>query len=64
VTDSTGAGEAHTGALLAELRLTGDLAAAARTANVAAAIAVTQAGSATAPDRQRLEEFVSRLPSS
>jgi sugar/nucleoside kinase (ribokinase family) len=63
VTDSTGAGEAHTGALLAELRLTGDLAAAARTANVAAAIAVTQAGSATAPDRQRLEEFVSRLPS-
>lgn len=60
--DSTGAGDTHTGALLAELRLTGDLAAAVRTANVAAAIAVTRAGSATAPDREHLEAFAARLP--
>jgi sugar/nucleoside kinase (ribokinase family) len=62
VVDSTGAGDAHTGALLAGLRLTGDPAAAARTANTAAAFAVTQAGSATAPDRQQLDEFTTRLP--
>lgn len=59
--DSTGAGDAQTGALLAELRRTGDLVAAARTGNLAAAFAVTQAGSATAPDRARLDAFAARL---
>ena len=62
VTDSTGAGDAHTGALLAELRRTGDPAAAAHTANAAAAYAVTQPGSATAPNREQLDTFTARLP--
>lgn len=60
VVDSTGAGDAHTGALLAELRRTGDPAAAARTANAAAAYAVTQPGSATAPNRDQLDKFTAR----
>jgi sugar/nucleoside kinase (ribokinase family) len=62
--DSTGAGDAHTGALLAELRRTGDLVSAARVANAAAAFAVTKAGSATAPQREQLDEFIARLPGS
>ncbi|HKR69332.1 MAG TPA: PfkB family carbohydrate kinase [Streptosporangiaceae bacterium] len=64
VVDSTGAGDAHTGALLAELRLTGDPVSAARVANAAAAFAVTRSGSATGPDRRQLEEFTARLPGS
>jgi sugar/nucleoside kinase (ribokinase family) len=64
VVDSTGAGDAHTGALLAELRRTGDPVRAARVANAAAAFAVTRAGSATGPDRRQLEEFTARLPGS
>jgi sugar/nucleoside kinase (ribokinase family) len=62
VVDSTGAGDAHTGALLAELRRTGDPVTATRAANAAAAFAVTRAGSATAPDRRRLDEFTAGLP--
>jgi sugar/nucleoside kinase (ribokinase family) len=61
VVDSTGAGDAHTGALLAELHRTGDPVSAARAANAAAAFAVTRAGSATAPDRRQLDEFTARL---
>jgi sugar/nucleoside kinase (ribokinase family) len=53
--DTTGAGDTHTGALLAELASTGDPVAAARTANVAAALSVTVWGSATGPDRETLE---------
>jgi sugar/nucleoside kinase (ribokinase family) len=60
VVDSTGAGDAHTGALLAELRRTGDPVTATRAANAAAAFAVTRAGSATAPDRRQLDEFTAR----
>jgi sugar/nucleoside kinase (ribokinase family) len=62
VVDSTGAGDAHAGALLAELRRTGDPVTAARAANAAAAFAVTRAGSATAPDRRQLDEFTAGLP--
>jgi len=64
VVDSTGAGDAHTGALLAELRRSGDPVSSARVANAAAAFAVTRAGSATAPDRMQLDEFTARLPGS
>lgn len=53
--DTTGAGDTHTGALLADLARTGDPVAAARTANVAAAMSVTAWGSATCPDRPQLD---------
>jgi sugar/nucleoside kinase (ribokinase family) len=53
--DTTGAGDTHTGALLAELARTGDPVAAARTATLAAALSVTAWGSATGPDRQTLD---------
>lgn len=53
--DTTGAGDTHTGALLAELARTGDPADAAHTANVAAAISVTRWGSATCPERSELQ---------
>lgn len=56
--DTTGAGDAHTGALLAELHRTGSLRRAARVATVAAALSVTRSGSATGPDRAALD----RLP--
>jgi sugar/nucleoside kinase (ribokinase family) len=62
VVDSTGAGDAHSGALLAELWRTGDPVTATRAANAAAAFAVTRAGSATAPDRRQLDEFTAGLP--
>lgn len=52
--DSTGAGDTHTGAFLAELGRTGSVLNAARVANAAAAIAVTRAGSATGPTRDEL----------
>jgi sugar/nucleoside kinase (ribokinase family) len=56
--DSTGAGDAHTGAFLAELHRTGSTVEAARIANAAAALAVTRAGSATAPERDELDRLV------
>jgi sugar/nucleoside kinase (ribokinase family) len=56
--DSTGAGDAHTGAFLAELRRTGSVVRSARTANAAAALAVTRAGSATAPHRDELDRLL------
>lgn len=52
--DTTGAGDAHTGALVAELHRTGSLPAAVRAATVAAALAVTRHGSATGPTRAEL----------
>lgn len=52
--DTTGAGDAHTGAYLAELGRTGSVLDAARIANAAAAVSVTRAGSATAPTRDEL----------
>jgi sugar/nucleoside kinase (ribokinase family) len=53
--DSTGAGDAHTGALLAGLHRGLDLVAAAGVANVAAALAVTRFGSATGPAQEELD---------
>ncbi|WP_205862104.1 PfkB family carbohydrate kinase [Planosporangium thailandense] len=56
--DTTGAGDAHTGAFLAELHRTGSVLDAARSANAAAALAVTRAGSATAPRRAELDRML------
>jgi sugar/nucleoside kinase (ribokinase family) len=53
--DSTGAGDTHTGALLAARRDTGSWAEAVRVANAAAAFAVTRRGSATGPTRAELK---------
>jgi sugar/nucleoside kinase (ribokinase family) len=52
--DTTGAGDTHTGVLLAELAGGRDVPAALATANRAAAISVTRVGSATAPRRAEL----------
>jgi sugar/nucleoside kinase (ribokinase family) len=56
--DSTGAGDTHTGVLIASLAQGLDRLAALRRANAAAAISVTRAGPATAPDRQALDLFL------
>lgn len=59
VVDTTGAGDAHAGALLAGLAEGLTLPAAIRRANAAAALAVTRLGSATGPTR---EELAAALP--
>jgi sugar/nucleoside kinase (ribokinase family) len=56
--DTTGAGDAHTGALLAALRDTGSWPESVRVANAAAAFAVTRRGSATAPTRTELASMM------
>jgi sugar/nucleoside kinase (ribokinase family) len=55
--DTTGAGDAHTGVLLAELAHGADLLDALASANKAAAITVTRAGAATAPTRAEAAAF-------
>jgi len=55
VVDSTGAGDAHAGALLAMLAEGLELPEALRRANVAAALAVAVQGSAAGPTRRRLD---------
>jgi sugar/nucleoside kinase (ribokinase family) len=52
--DTTGAGDTHTGVLLAELASGRPVERALDTANRAAAISVTRVGSATAPRRREL----------
>ncbi|MBD1601415.1 PfkB family carbohydrate kinase [Pseudomonas typographi] len=56
--DSNGAGDAHTGVLLAGLAAGLAPYEAARHANAAAALAVTQRGPATCPGREALEAFL------
>ena len=56
--DATGAGDAHTGVLIAGLAEGLDPVAAARRANAAAALAVTRRGPATAPSRAELDDFL------
>ncbi len=56
--DTTGAGDAHTGAFIAALMSGQSPANAARTANAAAAYAVTLPGPATAPTTAQLAEFL------
>lgn len=53
--DSTGAGDAHTGVLAAELLHGLPIHEAVRRANTAAALTVTKAGPATSPTREELE---------
>lgn len=56
--DTNGAGDAHTGVLLAELAAGTEVVQAARRANAAGAIKVTRRGPATAPTRAEIDEFL------
>ena len=56
--DTTGAGDTHTGALVAALAAGAAETAAARTANAAAALSVTRPGPATAPTGEELARFL------
>lgn len=56
--DTNGAGDTHTGALLAERALGADWESAATRANAAAAIKVTRRGPATAPTRAEVDAFL------
>jgi len=56
--DSTGAGDTHTGVLIAALVQGQDPIAAMRRANAAAAISVTRRGPAVAPGRDELDQFL------
>lgn len=56
--DTNGAGDAHTGVLVAELAAGADLLTASRRANAAGAIKVTRRGPATAPTRAEIDEFL------
>jgi len=58
VVDTNGAGDAHTGTFVAALARGADPLAAARTANAAAALAVTRRGPATAPSQAELARFL------
>jgi len=60
VVDTNGAGDAHVGAFIAALASGADETVAARTANAAAALAVTRRGPATAPDRDELSAFLAQ----
>ncbi|MEY8827113.1 PfkB family carbohydrate kinase [Sedimentitalea sp. XS_ASV28] len=53
--DTNGAGDAHIGSFIAELARSGDPLRAARYANIAAALAITRKGPATAPARAEVE---------
>lgn len=57
--DTNGAGDTHTGVLLAERALGADWESAATRANAAAAIAVTRRGTESAPTRAEVDEFLS-----
>ena len=56
--NSTGAGDAHSGVLIASLAAALEPFEAARRANAAAALAVTRAGPATAPRADELDNFL------
>ena len=56
--DTTGAGDTHTGVLLAAIAAGVDLISAATRANAAAAISVTRRGPATAPSTKELDDFL------
>lgn len=58
--DTTGAGDTHTGVLLAELALGRDVPTALARATAAAALSVTAAGPATAPTAAELDAFLAR----
>lgn len=56
--DTNGAGDAHTGVLVAERAAGADWITAARRANAAGALKVTRKGPATAPTRAEVDEFL------
>jgi sugar/nucleoside kinase (ribokinase family) len=58
--DTTGAGDAHTGVLLAAIAAGLDPVTAATRANAAAAVSVTRRGPATAPTKDELDAFLAR----
>jgi ribokinase len=58
VVDTNGAGDAHCGVLGAELLRGADVVEAARRANIAAAVAVTRHGPATAPTRAEVDTLL------
>jgi sugar/nucleoside kinase (ribokinase family) len=62
--DTTGAGDAHTGVLVAALAAGADPVTAARRGNAAGALAVTRRGPATAPTREELDAFLAERPRS
>ncbi len=59
--DTNGAGDTHTGALLAEVAAGTAWVEGCRRANAAAAIKVTRRGPASAPTLEEVEEFLARL---
>jgi sugar/nucleoside kinase (ribokinase family) len=58
IIDTTGAGDAHLGAFIAGLAAGRDAEAAARRANVVAALAVTRRGPATSPTAEETDRFL------
>ena len=60
--DTNGAGDAHTGVLLAERTRGTDWVESCRRANVAGAIAVTRRGPAAAPTASEIDAFLAGLP--
>lgn len=58
VVDLTGAGDTHTGVFMAELARGTSVRESAARANIAAALAVTRPGPATAPTRRELEAYL------
>ena len=59
--DTNGAGDAHTGVLVAELAAGTEWVEACRRANIAGAITVTRPGAATAPTASEIDEFAARV---
>jgi sugar/nucleoside kinase (ribokinase family) len=57
IADTTGAGDAHLGAFIAWLAAGRDPEAAARRANVVAALTVTRRGPATSPNAEETDRF-------
>jgi sugar/nucleoside kinase (ribokinase family) len=60
--DTTGAGDAHVGALLAQLSTGNDIFAAARIANIAASLSTERSGPSTSPTMQELIETLNQPP--
>ena len=59
--DTNGAGDAHTGALVAEIALGTPWEEAARRANAVGAVKVTRQGPATAPTRAEVDAFLAQV---
>ncbi len=60
--DTTGAGDAHVGALLAQLAADADIYTAAQIANIAASLSTEKSGPSTCPTMQELTNVLKSLP--